>query len=137
MKRFKLSDEQVEAILDIKLRHLARLEEMQIKKEQKELSSEQEEIEQLLGSNARLKKLIRKELLADSEKFGDARRSPLVKRFDAQAISETEILPTEPLTIILSSMGWVRAAKGHDIDPQSLTYKAGDTFLSTALGRSN
>lgn len=137
MKRFKLSDEQTEAILDIRLRHLARLEEIQIKKEQKELSNEQEEIEQLLSSNARLKKLIRKELLADSEKFGDARRSPLVVRKEAQAIRETEILPTEPLTVILSSMGWVRAAKGHDIDPQSLSYKAGDTFLSAALGRSN
>jgi topoisomerase-4 subunit A len=137
MKRFKLSDEQTEAILDIKLRHLARLEEMQIKKEQKELTGEQDEIEQLLSSNARLKKLIRKELLADCEKFGDKRRSPIVVRFDAQAIRETEILPTEPLTIILSSMGWVRAAKGHDIDPQSLSYKAGDTFLSAALGRSN
>lgn len=137
MKRFKLSDEQAEAILDIKLRHLARLEEMQIKKEQKELSKEQEEIEQLLGSNARLKKLIRKELLADSEKFGDDRQSPLVIRKEAQAIRETEILPTEPLTVILSTMGWVRAAKGHDIDPKTLNYKAGDTFLSTALGRSN
>lgn len=137
MKRFKLSDEQAEAVLDIKLRHLARLEEMQIKKEQKELANEQEEIEKLLGSNARLKKLIRKELLADSEKFGDDRRSPLVIRKEAQAIRETEILPTEPLTVILSTMGWVRAAKGHDIDPQSLSYKAGDTFLSAALGRSN
>lgn len=137
MKRFKLSDEQAEAVLEIKLRHLARLEEMQIKKEQKGLSEEQEQIEQLLSSNARLKKLIRKELLADSEKFGDKRRSPLVIRKEAQAIRETEILPTEPLTVILSTMGWVRAAKGHDIDPQTLTYKAGDTFLSRALCRSN
>jgi topoisomerase-4 subunit A len=137
MKRFKLSDEQAEAMLDIKLRHLARLEEMQIKKEQAALSDEQKEIEQLLGSNARLKKLIRKELLNDSEKFGDARRSPLVKRKEAQAIRETEILPTESLTIILSSMGWVRAAKGHDIDPQGLSYKAGDAFLTSAQGRSN
>jgi len=137
MKRFKLSDEQAEAILDIKLRHLARLEEMQIKKEQAELSTEQNELEQLLSSNARLKKLIRKELLNDSEKFGNDRRSPLVARKEAQAISETEILPTEPLTVILSQMGWVRAAKGHDIDPQSVSYKAGDAFLATALGRSN
>ncbi len=137
MKRFKLSDEQAEAILDIKLRHLARLEEMQIKKEQKELSSEQEGIEQILASQAKLKKLVRKELLADSEKFGDPRHSPIVKRKEAQAIRETEILPTEPLTIILSTMGWVRAAKGHDIDPQSLSYKAGDAFLSAAMGRSN
>ncbi|HSW94364.1 MAG TPA: DNA topoisomerase IV subunit A [Gammaproteobacteria bacterium] len=137
IKRFKLSDEQAEAILDIKLRHLARLEEMQIKKEQNTLTDEQKEIEQLLGSPARLKKLIRKELLSDRDKFGDARRSPLVTRKEAQAFSETEILPTEPLTVILSTMGWVRAAKGHDIDPKSLSYKAGDTFLSAAVGRSN
>ncbi|HSW69304.1 MAG TPA: DNA topoisomerase IV subunit A [Gammaproteobacteria bacterium] len=137
MKRFKLSDEQAEAILEIKLRHLARLEEMQIKKEQKDLSLEQEGIEEILNSNARLKKLIRKELLADNEKFGNPRRSPLVIRKEAQAIRETEILPTEPLTVILSTMGWVRAAKGHEIDPQSLSYKAGDAFLSAAAGRSN
>ncbi len=137
IKRFKLSDEQAEAILDIKLRHLARLEEMQIKKEQKELTAEQQEIEEILASNARLKKLIRKELVADGEKFGGPRRSPLVTRKEAQAISETEILPTESLTVILSSMGWVRAAKGHEIDPQGLSFKAGDTFLASALGRSN
>ncbi len=137
IKRFKLSEEQAEAILDIKLRHLARLEEMQIRKEQKDLTSEQEEIEKLLGSNARLKKLIRKELLSDSEKFGDNRRSPIVIRKEAQAIRETEILPTEPLTVILSTMGWVRAAKGHEIDAQGISYKAGDTFLMSALGRSN
>jgi topoisomerase-4 subunit A len=137
MKRFKLSDEQAEAILEIKLRHLARLEEMQIKKEQKDLAAEQEEIEKTLSSNTRLKKLIRTELLADSEKFGNERRSPVVTRKEAQAMSETEILPTEPLTVVLSNMGWVRAAKGHEIDPQSLSYKAGDAFQSAALGRSN
>lgn len=137
IKRFKLSDEQAEAILEIKLRHLARLEEMQIKKEQKELDAEQSDIEQTLRSNARLKKLIRQELLADSKKFGDERRSPIVTRKEAQAMSETEILPTEPLTVILSSMGWIRAAKGHDIDPNSVSYKAGDAFQSSALGRSN
>ncbi len=137
MKRFKLSDEQAEAILDIKLRHLARLEEMQIKKEQKDLAAEQEEIEQTLKSSARMKKLIRKELEADMEKFGDKRRSPIVERKEAQAMRETEILPTEPMTVVLSTMGWVRAAKGHDVDPQSLSYKSGDTFLSAATGRSN
>jgi len=137
IKRFKLSEEQAEAILDIKLRHLARLEEMQIKKEQKELSQEQEEIEQLLGSNARLKKLIRKELQEDAEKYSNPRLSPLVMRKEAQAIRETEILPTEPLTVVLSSKGWVRAAKGHEVDPRSLNYKAGDEFQSCALGRSN
>ncbi len=137
IKRFKLSDIQAEAILEIKLRHLARLEEMQIKKEQKELAAEQEEIEQILSSPAKLKKLIRKELLADAEKFGDPRKSPLVIRKEAQAIRETEMLPTEPMTVVLSSMGWVRAGKGHEVDPQSLSYKAGDGFLSSALGRSN
>lgn len=137
MERFKLSDEQAEAILEIKLRHLARLEEMQIKKEQKELAAEKDELEQILASNAKLKKLVRKELENDSEKFGDKRRSPLVTRAEAQAMSETEILPTEPVSVILSSMGWVRAAKGHDVDPLSLNYKAGDTFQAMALGRSN
>lgn len=137
MKRFKLTDIQAEAILEIKLRHLARLEEMQINNEQKKLATEQEEIEQLLASNLRLKKLIRQELQADSKKFGDKRRSPLVTRKEAQAMSETEILPTEPVTVIISTMGWVRAAKGHEIDPASLSYKAGDTFLAMAKGRSN
>ncbi len=137
MKRFKLTEIQAEAILDIKLRHLARLEEMQIKNEQKKLAEEQEEIEQLLASNARLKKLIRKELQADSEKFGDKRRSPLVTRKEAQAIDEAEILPTEPVTVVLSNMGWIRAAKGHEIDPTHLSYKAGDAFLAMAKGRSN
>jgi topoisomerase-4 subunit A len=137
MKKFKLSEEQVEAILETKLRQLARLEEMQIKREQDNLAKEKEEIEQLLGSNAKLKKLIRKELMADAEKFGDLRRSPIVTRKEAQAMRETEILPTEPVTVVLSSMGWVRAAKGHEVDPTSLNYKAGDTFLSAAFGRSN
>lgn len=137
MKRFKLSDEQAEAILDIKLRHLARLEEMQIKKEQKALAEEQDDLEKTLASNARLKKLIRKELTEDCETFGDPRRSPLVTRAEAQAISETEILPTEPLSVILSTMGWVRAAKGHDIDPLSISYKSGDSFQVMAQGRSN
>jgi topoisomerase-4 subunit A len=137
IKRFKLSDIQAEAILEIKLRHLARLEEMQIKNEQTKLAAEQNEIEQLLASHSRLKKLIYEELKKDSEKFGDKRRSPLVTRQEAQAMSESEILPTEPVTVILSSMGWVRAAKGHDIDPTSLSYKAGDAFLAMAKGRSN
>lgn len=137
IKKFKLSDEQAEAILEIKLRHLARLEEMQIKAEQKDLSKEQEEIELILGSNAKLKKLIRTELNEDAKKFGDARQSPLVIRQEAQAMSETEILPTEPITIVLSSKGWIRAAKGHDVDPLALNYKAGDGFLSSVAGRSN
>lgn len=137
MKRFKLSEIQVEAVLDTKLRNLARLEEMQIRSEQEELEKEKHDIEQTLGSNARLKKLIRKELQADAQKFGDNRRSPIVARKEAQAMRETEILPTEAVTVVLSTMGWVRAAKGHEVDPSSLSYKAGDAFLSAALGRSN
>jgi topoisomerase-4 subunit A len=137
IKRFKLSDEQAEAILEIKLRHLARLEEIQIKKEQKSLSEELNDIEKTLSSSVRLKKLVRKELTDDQKAFGDKRRSPLVTRAEAQAINETEILPTEPVTIILSTMGWVRAAKGHEIDPLSLSYKAGDGFQAMAQGRSN
>jgi topoisomerase-4 subunit A len=137
MKRFNLSEEQAEAILEIKLRHLARLEEMQIKKEQDELNKEKDDLEKTLASSARLKKLIRKELQADLDKYGDKRRSPIVSRKEAQAMSETEILPTEPVTVVLSTKGWVRSAKGHEVDPKSLSYKAGDEFLSSALGRSN
>lgn len=137
MKRFKLSEDQVDAILDTKLRHLARLEEMQIKKEQNNLSKERDEIEKTLGSTARLKKLIRKELQEDAEKFGDKRKSPIVERKEAQAMKETEILPTEPLTVVLSNKGWIRAAKGHEIDPFTLNYKAGDKFQDAAMGRSN
>lgn len=137
MKRFKLSEEQADAILDTKLRHLAKLEEMQIRKEQNTLSKERDEIQKILGSNARLRKLIREELVAISEKHGNRRNSPVVVRKEAAAMKETEILPTELLTIVLSSKGWIRAAKGHEIDPTTLSYKAGDEFLSSAIGRSN
>jgi topoisomerase-4 subunit A len=137
IKRFALSEEQAEAILEIKLRHLARLEEMQIKQEQDDLNKEKDDIEKTLASPARLKKVIRKELQADLDKFGDKRRSPIVSRKEAQAMSETEILPTEPVTVVLSTKGWVRSAKGHEVDPKSLSYKAGDEFLAAALGRSN
>lgn len=137
MKRFKLSEDQVDAILDTRLRHLARLEEMEIRREQDHLSKEQDDIEKSLRSSARLKKLIRQELLNDAEKFGDKRLSPIVTRKEAQAMKETEILPTEPITVILSNKGWIRAAKGHEIDPYSLSYKAGDQFQAAAAGRSN
>ncbi|VVC74810.1 DNA topoisomerase 4 subunit A [Aquicella siphonis] len=137
MKRFKLSEEQTDAILDTRLRNLARLEEMQIRKEQDNLSKERDEIEKTLHSSARMKKLIRQELSVSAEKFGDKRQSPIIERKEAQAMKETEILPSEPLTVILSSKGWVRAAKGHEIDPASLSYKAGDEFLSSSTGRSN
>src|SRR3990167_3061424 len=129
IKRFKLSDEQADAILDTKLRHLAKLEEMQIRKEKEHLSKEQEEIEKILASPTRLKKLIRTELIELAEKYGDKRKSLLVARKEAQAMKETDILPTEAITIILSNKGWVRAAKGHEIDANSLSYKSGDQFL--------
>lgn len=137
MKRFKLTEDQADAILDTKLRHLAKLEEMQIRREQDALSKERDEIEKTLHSSARLKKLIRTELIAGAEKFGDKRHSPIIERSQAQAMKETEILPTEAVTIVLSSKGWIRSAKGHEIDPTTLSYKAGDEFLAAAQGRSN
>jgi topoisomerase IV subunit A len=137
MKRFGLTDAQAEAILELKLRHLARLEEIKIRGEQDELEKERDTLEKTLGSAARLKRLIRDEIRADAGKFGDERRSPIVERAAAQAMDESELVPTEPLSVVLSRMGWVRAAKGHDVDPEGLSYKAGDGFLSAALGRSN
>lgn len=137
MKRFKLSEDQADAILDTKLRHLAKLEEMQIRKEQEKLTDERDDIEKTLASSARLKKLIRTEVISLGEKYADKRRSPIVARKEAQAMKETEILPTEPVTIILSNKGWIRAGKGHDIDPNSVSYKSGDSFQSSAIGRSN
>jgi topoisomerase-4 subunit A len=137
MKKFKLSEEQVEAILETKLRHLARLEEQKIKAEQKELKKELEEIDHTLGSSQRIKKLIRSELEEDAKRFRDKRRSPIVERKEAQQMSVEEIIPSEPMTVILSVKGWVRAAKGSDLDPTTLGYKAGDRFQAAALGRSN
>ncbi len=135
--RFQLSEEQAEAILETKLRHLARLEEMKIRGEQEELEKEQKRIEGILGSKAKLKKLIKDELSADAEQHGDARRSPLVERGAAQALSLTELTPSEPVTIVLSEKGWVRAAKGHDVDAANLSYREGDRLLQAAQGRSN
>jgi topoisomerase IV subunit A len=136
MKRFKLSDLQAEAILETKLRHLAKLEEMKIKGEQSELKAEEEELDKIVKSKARLKKLIREELLAAAEEFGDDRKSRIVERAAAQAIDESELVTSEPVTVVLSQRGWVRAAKGHDLDPVSLSYKTGDSFLAAARGRS-
>jgi len=135
IKRFSLSDLQAEEILETKLRRLAKLEEMKIRAEQKELAEERDDIEKTLKSKARLVKLVREELLADAEKYGDARRTRLVEREAAQAISETELLTSEPVTVVLSRLGWVRAAKGHDIDARGLTYKSGDEFQAAAKGR--
>ncbi len=136
MKRFKLSDEQAEAILETKLRHLAKLEEMRIRDEQKELQGELEELEGTLKSRARLKKLVREEIVSDAEQFGDERRTKIVEREAAQAIDETELVTSEPVTVVLSARGWVRAAKGHDLDPRTLSYKTGDEYQAAALGRS-
>jgi len=135
IKRFKLSDEQAEEILETKLRRLARLEEMKIREEQKKLSEERDEIQATLKSKARLTRLIRDELSSDAEEYGDDRRTKLVEREAAQAISESELLTSEPATIVLSRLGWVRAAKGHDIDARALSYKTGDEFQAAARGR--
>ena len=137
MKRFKLSDEQAEAILELKLRHLAKLEEMAIRTEQKELKEEQAELEKLLSSKQRLKTFIKKELKGIIDNHGDARRSPIVERAAAQAISATELISADPVTIILSEKGWVRSAKGHDVDASTLSYKSGDDYLDAAKGKSN
>ena len=137
MQSFKLSERQAEAILELKLRQLAKLEEIKIKAEQKELADERKTLEQLLGSATRLKTFLKNEIKADAEKFGDARRTQLVQREEAKAYSETELISTEPVTIVLSERGWVRAAKGHDVDPLSLQYKSGDSFKLAAHGKSN
>ncbi|CAM3934140.1 DNA topoisomerase IV subunit A [Shewanella aquimarina] len=137
MSRFNLTDEQANAILDLKLRHLAKLEEFKIKTEQSELEAEREKLELLLSSDRRMKTLIKKELKQDAETYGDERRSPLVERSESRALSEQELVPAEAVTVVLSEKGWVRCAKGHDIDPTALSYKAGDGFLCAASGRSN
>ncbi|MCI4566813.1 DNA topoisomerase IV subunit A [Lysobacter sp. CFH 32150] len=134
--RFQLSEEQTDYILDTKLKQLARLEEMKIRGEQDELDSERDRLITILGSKAKLKKLIKDELMADAKKFGDARRSPLVARGAAQALDETELVASEPMTIVLSEKGWIRAAKGHDIDASTLSYREGDGLLAAAKGRS-
>ena len=134
--RFELSELQAEAILETKLRHLAKLEEMKIRGEQEKLAAERDEIDRILKSRTRLRKLVRDEIVADAERYGDDRRSRLVQRAAAQAIAETELVVSEPVTIVLSRSGWVRAAKGHDIDPRSLSYKTGDEYRAVARGRS-
>ena len=137
MARFNISDTQAEAILELKLRHLAKLEEMKIRGEQEELEMERQKLEQILGSTRRLRTLIRKEIAADAERYGDARRSPIVARDAAQAIDPTSLVPSEPVTVVLSEKGWVRAAKGHEVDATALNYKSGDSYFASARGRSN
>jgi len=137
IKRFKLSEVQADYILDTRLRQLARLEEMKIKDEQNTLAKERDEIQKLLGSDTRLKTLIKNELKQVANEHGDARRSPLAVRNEAVAYSEDDITSVDPVTVVMSTKGWVRAAKGHDIDPQSLSYKSGDSYKFAAKGKSN
>lgn len=137
MARFALTETQADYILDTKLRHLARLEEMKIRAEQDALARERDDLEKTLGSKQRMKTLIRKELAADAEKYGDDRRSPIVHRAGAAAMDEAELTPSEPVSVVLSEKGWVRAAKGHDVAARELSYKAGDGFLAATNVRSN
>ena len=137
MKRFKLSDIQAEAILNLRLRNLAKLEEMKIRGEQDELNDERSTLEKILGSSARMKTLIKKEILEDAEAYGDDRRTLIIEREAAQAIDETQLVASEPVTVVLSQAGYGRAAKGHEIDPETLSYRSGDAFLASAQGRSN
>ncbi|MAR91574.1 MAG: DNA topoisomerase IV subunit A [Pseudomonadota bacterium] len=137
MERFGITDVQAEAILNIRLRNLAKLEEFKIRGEQDELEQERKSLEAILNSNAKLKKLIVEEIREDMDKFGDDRRSPIVMRDEAKALDETELVSADPVTVVLSKKGWVRAAKGHDIDAAGLSYKAGDEYLAAAPGKSN
>jgi len=137
MSRFGLDQLQAEAILDLKLRHLARLEEVKIRGEQKELDAERKALKKNLASRKRIRALIRDEILVDAEKYGDERRSPLVERQRSVPIKQDALVPAEPVTVVLSQRGWIRAAKGHDIDPSTLNYRAGDKFRAAARGRSN
>lgn len=137
MAAFDLSEVQADYILDTKLRQLARLEEMKLRGEEEELEKERKQLQALLGSDKKLTKLIRDELLEDAEKYGDERRSPLRARAAAQALDEAAMTPSEPITVVLSKMGWIRAAKGHEIDPKGLNYKQGDGYCASARGRSN
>ncbi|MDN3609145.1 DNA topoisomerase IV subunit A [Vibrio ostreicida] len=137
MARFGISDIQADAILDTKLRHLAKLEEMKLRGEQDELEKEREKLEKLLGSDRRLNTLLKREIQADSEKYGDDRRSPLMERAEAKALTERDLVPSEPITVVLSDKGWIRHAKGHDVDATTLNYKSGDQYLTHARGKSS
>jgi topoisomerase IV subunit A len=137
MARFGLTETQAEAILELKLRHIARLEEIKIRGEQADLVKERDALERILSSEKLLRRKVREELVADAKEYGDPRRSPIVERGAAKAMDESELIPTEPVTVVLSEKGWVRAGKGHELDPKELSYKAGDEFLMAAKGRSN
>ncbi|WP_286236756.1 DNA topoisomerase IV subunit A [Neptuniibacter halophilus] len=137
VSRFGLTEIQADAILDLKLRHLAKLEEFKIQSEQNELEEERKHLEGILGSDAKMRKLIKTEIKEAAEKYGDARRSPIVEREEAQAFSEKDLLSSDPVTVVISKQGWIRAAKGHDIDAAGLNYKSGDGFKLACLGRTN
>ncbi|PMH39808.1 DNA topoisomerase IV subunit A [Vibrio sp. 10N.286.49.B3] len=137
MDRFGISAIQADAILDIKLRNLAKLEEFKIRAEQEELAAERDKLEKLLGSDRRLNTLVKKEIQADAEKYGDDRRSPIVERAEAKALTERDLIPSEPITVVLSEKGWIRHAKGHEVDAETLNYKSGDQYLASARGKSN
>ena len=137
MSRFGISETQAEAILELKLRHLAKLEEMKIRGEQNELEKERDQLQAILASERKMNTLLKKELQADADAFGDDRRSPLHEREEAKAMNEHDMQPSEPVTIVLSQSGWVRSAKGHDIDAPGLSYKAGDSFKAAVKGKSN
>jgi topoisomerase-4 subunit A len=137
MERFGLTDVQANAILDLKLRHLAKLEEFQIRSEQSELDEERKKLESILGSDELMRNLIKEEIEQAAEEFGDDRRSPLVEREESQAFSDKDLLTSDPVTVVLSKQGWIRAAKGHDIDPSTLNYKASDGYKLYIAGRMN
>jgi topoisomerase-4 subunit A len=137
MKKFKLSDVQAESILNLRLRHLARLEEIKITGEQGDLNDERQDLESILKSSTKLKSLIKSEIIEDTESYSNARRTTIVEREAAQALDESQLVASEPVTVVLSRRGWARAAKGHDIDSLALSYKSGDGFLAAAQGKSN
>ncbi len=137
ISRFKLSERQAEAILELKLRHLAKLEEIHLRAEHDELSTERDFLQQVLASEQRLRTMVKQEIIADRDLYGDARRSPIIEREDSQALKEEDILPNEPITVVLSQKGWARAAKGYDIDGRELSYKSGDEFKAQTNARSN
>ncbi len=137
IQKFGLTDTQAEAILDLKLRQLAKLEQQQIQAETDKLSTEQQDLQKILSSESNLKKLVTKELKADIKKYGDVRKSPLVEREQAQAFDEQALLPSEPITVILSAKGWVRAAKGYEIEAENINFRSGDEFAAAAQGKSN
>jgi topoisomerase-4 subunit A len=137
MSRYALTEIQANAILDLRLRQLAKLEEIKLTTERDELSQEKAELEKILGSKMRLRTLIKRELLAIADNYGDPRRSLIIQVDDAVAFTDEDLLTNEPVTVVLSEKGWVRAAKGHEVDPQELSFRSGDGFALAARGRTN